>query len=264
MARSGFKNIARLIDQAKEEFTVEESFLGDLKRSIELEDEKAHAGLPSPFYKPSSMNCIRNMFYQRTSKKPDEAVSNYVGVGICNAGTDIHIRIQRAVSHMKKMGFDCLYLDVEKFVEKRHLKNVEVREHKGFETKLFHKSLLMSFMCDGVIKYNKNYYILEIKSESSYKWLQRNGVDPSHYNQATAYSISLGLDEVLFVYVNRDTLDMKSYMFKPTSEMKNDLIGLIENCEGYVNRLVTPPKPQDVARKTCEYCNYKNSCRKEV
>lgn len=256
------KNISRLIDIAKDELPVEEEFLGDLKRSIEKQEEQ-NRRKPSQYYKPSSMNCIRNMFYQRIGKDVDDAVSSYVGIGICNAGTDIHARIQNAVLHMKDVGFDCRYLDVGKFVAKRNIPDVEVVSKQGFETKLFNKALQMSFLCDGIIKYHNQYYILEIKSESSFKWAQRTGVDASHYRQATAYSISLNLPKVLFVYINRDLLDMKAYMFEPTSDMKNDLIGLIENCEGYVKRLVTPPKPEDVEKKTCEYCNYKTTCRKE-
>lgn len=263
MARIGMRNISRLIDRAKDELPIEEAFLGDLKRSIEKEDQQERRK-PSQFYKPSSMNCLRNMYYQRTGKEPDESAASYIGIGICNAGTDIHVRVQRAVHHMKRMGFDCVYLDVGKYIQKHAIPDVQVVQQSGFETKLRHEKLALSFMCDGIIKYLGKYYILELKSESSYKWSQRGGVDPSHYHQATAYSISLGLDKVIFVYINRDTLDMKAYMFEPTPDMKQDLIGMIENCEGYVKRMIAPPRPVDVDRKTCEYCNYKSSCRKEV
>lgn len=256
------KNVSRLIDIAKDELPIEKVFLADLERSIEKQEADG-SRTPSQYYKPSSMNCIRNMFYQRTGKPVDEALQSYIGIGICNSGTDIHARIQKAVLHMKDTGFDCKYLDVGKFVEKRNIPDVEVVSKQGYETKLFNKALQMSFLCDGVIKYRGQYYILEIKSESSFKWTQRTGVDTSHYRQATAYSISLNLPKVLFIYINRDLLDMKAFMFEPTSDMKNDLVGLIDNCEGYVKRLVTPPKPENVEKKTCEYCNYKSLCRKE-
>lgn len=262
MARTSLKNIARMIDMAKEELPVHEAFLGDLKRSIEKEDESTRRK-PSQFYKPSSMHCIRNMYYQRIGKDVDTGSSNYVGVGICNAGTDIHVRVQTAVAHMKRYGFDCHYIDVGKYIKNHKVKDIEVISKSGMETKLFNKRLNISFLCDGIIKYQGKYYILELKSESSYKWLTRKGVAPEHYNQATCYSLSLGIEGVIFVYISRDTLDMKSYMFIPTGDMKQDLEGLINNCEGYVSRLITPPKPEGISRKTCEYCNYKTSCRKE-
>ena len=67
----------------------------------------------------------------------------------------------------------------------------------------------------------------------------------------------------MFLYINRDNLDMKAFMFQPTDEMKQDLVGLIENCEGYVGKLITPPKPDNIERRTCELCPFKLSCRKE-
>lgn len=262
MAKTSLKNIARMIDMAKEELPVQKAFLGDLKRSIEKEDE-ANRRKPSQFYKPSSMHCIRNMYYQRVGKELDKGTSSYIGIGICNAGTDIHLRTQTAISHMKNYGFNCHYIDVAKYIKKHNVPDIEVVSKSGMETKLFHQKLNLSFLCDGIIKYQGKYYILEIKSESSYKWMSRRGVAPEHHNQATCYSISLGIEDVIFVYINRDTSDMKAYMFSPTGDMKQNIIGLINNCEGYVSRLIAPPKPTDIDRKNCEYCNYRTSCRKE-
>lgn len=262
MARNSLKNVCRLIDVANSNLPVEQSFLADLKRSIELSDESA-SHRPSQSYKPSSMNCIRSMYYQLIGAEPDPVQSSYCMVGICNAGTDIHIRIQQAVAEMAANGMDCEYIDVAEYVESRNLDYLEVVSRYGMETKLHHKPLNMTFMCDGIVRYKNHYYILEIKTEASFKWNVRTDVDPNHHRQGTAYSVSLQLPEVLFVYVNRDILDMKAYLFVPTDEMKEDLIGTIEECDGYVKRLICPPKPEDVPKRTCEYCGYKNLCKQE-
>ena len=120
----------------------------------------------------------------------------------------------------------------------------------------------MSFMCDGIIKYKNHYYILEVKTETSNKWWSREGVDEKHYNQATAYSIAFGLDEIIFLYVNRDILDMKTFIFKPTDDMKQNLIGTIEECDEYVKKIILPPKPETINKRVCEYCSYRERCRK--
>lgn len=269
MARSGLKNICRLIESAKETIPPEKDFLADLKRSIEISDEKAWR-MPSKTYKPSSMHCIRNMYYQRIGVVPDKGLPSYVSVGIVNSGSDIHLRIQRAVLTMKENGFDCEYVNVADFVRSRNLTDdidivLEPNFENGeFETKLFHKKLNMSFLCDGIIRYKNHYYILELKTESAYKWQNRQGVDESHYAQGTAYSIAFNIPEVIFIYINRDILDMKSFMFIPTDELKQELIGKITNCESYVEKQTTPPKPEDVSKKACSYCGYKDTCRKEI
>lgn len=267
MARNSLKNVCRLIDVANEKLTPEQSFLADLKRSIELEDEKG-ARKPSQTYKPSSMNCIRCMYYQVAGIEPDTAQSSYCMVGICNSGSDIHSRTQYAVSKMKENGMDCEYINVADYIESRGIDCLEIvkradPENGEYETKLYHKTLNMSFLCDGVILYKGRYYILEIKTEASFKWNNRTDTDPKHYKQATAYSMSLGIDGVIFLYINRDVLDMKSYMFVPTDEMKQELVGTIEECDGYVSRMICPPKPEDIPKKQCSYCGYKNQCKKD-
>lgn len=263
MARQAFKNICRLIDNAKEDVAPEQSFLGDLKRSIEMTTDRENRE-PSRTYKPSSMNCIRNMYYQVTGTPQDPAMSNYTLVGICNSGTDIHERTQKYVADMINNGIDCEYINVADYVKQRELDYLEIVEQKGMETKLYHKTLNMSFLCDGIIRYKNHYYILELKTESSYKWQGRKGVDPKHYAQGTAYSLVFKIDEVIFVYINRDVLDMKAYMFVPTQEQKDNLVNKILECDNYVQEGKVPPKPDDVPKSACAYCSYVGSCRKEI
>lgn len=260
--RSGLKNVCRLIDSVKEVLPPEQDFLNSLKRSIEIDASKDQR-LPSKTYKPSGMNCIRANYYQIRGIEPDRSDVNYTGVGICNSGTDIHKRIQLAVTYMSKNGFDCSYIDVAVFVKNRNLDYLDIVSQEGFETKLYHKKLNMSFMCDGIIKFKNHYYILELKTESSYKFANRKDVDPTHYNQGIAYSIAFDIPEVLFVYISRDVLDMKAFMFVTTDEMKQNLIGYIEECNGYVDRMISPPKPENVSKKTCSYCLYKEQCKKD-
>ena len=262
MARNSLKNVFRLIDSVQNQLPPEQDFLNDLKRSIEMTDEKNNR-LPSKTYKPSGMNCIRQSYYQIVGIEPDKSSSSYTLVGICNSGTDIHVRIQTAVEQMKDNGMDCEYIDVSTFVNQRSLTDLEIVSKSGMETKLYHKKLNMSFMCDGIVRYKGKYYILELKTENSYKFMNRKDVDPSHYNQATAYSLAFGLDDVLFVYISRDVLDMKSFMFHVTDDMREDLLKYIFECDGYIDIRIVPPKPEAVERKTCNYCNYKSRCKKD-
>lgn len=262
MARNSLKNVLKLIDAVKEEVPPEQSFLNDLKRSMELDDMK-YARKPSQTYKPSSMNCIRGSYYQLIGVEPEVERASYTLIGISNSGSDAHARIQTAVSKMIDNGMECEYVDVADFVRSRGLTDIEVVSKQGNETKLYNKKYNISFLCDGIIKYKNRYYILEIKTETSYKWCNRTYVDANHYKQATAYSLSLGLDNVIFVYVNRDICDMKAYMFHVTDDMRLDIIKYIETCNQYVDQKKTPPKPENVTKKTCEYCSYRILCRSE-
>lgn len=261
MARN-LKNIARLIEVANEKTSIEEAFLSDLKRSIELTSKK-NSRQPSQTYKPSGMNCIRSMYYQVMGKEAKDEPT-FTSVGICNSGSDIHERIQQAVIDMKDNGMDCEYINVADFVRTRELKDIEIVKEPDFEngeyeTKLFNKKYNISFLCDGIIRYRGKYFILELKTEASFKWQSRTGVDPKHYKQGIAYSFNLGLDEVIFVYINRDVLDMKAFMFPVTDAMRTELVNLITECQGYVDKQIPPPKPI-LPTNVCKYCGYKEIC----
>lgn len=268
MARQSLKNIFALIDSAKEELPVEQAFLNDLCRSIELTDEK-NSRPGSKTYKPSGMNCIRQSYYVITGAEQDKANANNTIIGICEAGSDRHERIQQAVLDMRSNDMDCDYINVADFVRLRNLDEyLDIVQEPCFaegqyEAKLYHKKLNMSFLCDGIIKYKNHYYILEIKTEASFKFMNRNGVDPSHYHQATAYSIAFGIDDVIFLYECRDNCSKKAFMFHVTDDMKQDLIGYIDTCDSYIKQMTPPPKPEEVAKKTCSYCQYKGVCDKD-
>lgn len=261
MARN-LKNIARLLDVANSKLSIEESFLSDLKRSIELTAKK-ESRKPSQTYKPSGMNCIRSMYYQVMGKDVEDEPT-FTNIGICNSGSDIHERIQQAVIDMKSNGMDCEYVNVAEYVKSRGLEDIEIVKEPDFEngqyeTKLYNKKYNISFLCDGIIRYKSKYFILELKTEASFKWQARTDVDPKHHKQGIAYSLNLDLDDVIFIYINRDVLDMKSYMFHVTDTMRADLVNLILDCQGYVDRQIPPPKP-DVPKNMCKYCGYKEIC----
>lgn len=266
MAKSqSLLNVLNLVDAAKEELPVEQQFLRDLKASIEIQDQKG-SRKPSQSYKPSSLHCIRNMYFQVQGCEPEGDRASSELVGICESGSDRHERIQNAVIQMKESGIDCEYVNVGEYVEEKHkedkLLSITVVSQQGNETKLFNKALNMSFLCDGIIKYKGKLYILEIKTETSNKFWDRQTVNPDHELQGTAYSVNLELDDVLFLYECRDNCSKKAFMFHVSDKMKQDLVGKITECDGYVSRIIPPPKPEDLSKKACAYCGYSNLCKK--
>lgn len=191
--------------------------------------------------------------------------ASYQLEGICESGTDRHIRIQQAIENMKNvLNIDVEYIDVAEFVKQRNLTDLEIREKSGMETKLYHKKLNMSFMTDGIIRYKGKYFIFEFKTETSDKFYQRKGVDKKHYNQATAYSIAFKLDKVLFIYENRNTLDKKAYIKEVTEEERQELIDRINYCNDCIYDDKIPPIPEDMDKRNCRYCAYQIYCREDI
>ena len=63
------------------------------------------------------------------------------------------------------------------------------------------------------------------------------------------------------MYENRDicTLEVPE-VFEVTQDMKNWLCNYISECEGYVERMIAPPKTEN--SNNCRFCKYKGICKK--
>ena len=82
-----------------------------------------------------------------------------------------------------------------------------------------------------------------------------------HHQQVICYCTALDLDKAFVLYENRDTCALECpCVFSVTQEMKNKLCDYIYECEGYVERLIAPPKTTDV--KNCRWCHFKGICKK--
>ena len=261
-SRMALNNIINSIERVNSVRSIEDIFLEQLNASIEktaYDNQKE----PSKTYKPSGMNCMRACFYTILGMPIAKEVQTASSVGICESGSDRHERIQKALEAMKANGYDLEYIDVETYIKTHGLEDrLQILEKLGMETKLYMPSLNLSFMTDGIIKFQGIYYIFEFKTEIPTKFYKRTGVDPSHMSQGTAYSCAFDIDKVLFLYENRATCERKPYLFNVTPEMKQErILGFIDECNHYIQEKIIPPMPvnPEVIKK-CKYCSYKAKC----
>lgn len=276
-----------MIEQAVNQQPVNKLFLTACQSAIEkkaFEDQR----LPSQWYKPSSFVCLRQMYFMRTSQKPDETVKDYQGIGMADTGTRRHTAIQAVLVELNRLGFDWEYIDVGKYIEQKQTEgkclSLVVREKVGAETKLFDKTLKMSFMCDGIVRRistNRN-YLFEFKNQISFKASNKSEkkdystptknrlnllpvdekhIDDEHQAQVDSYGTCLDLDEALVLYENRDTCElMCPEVYVITPEKKEAVINKIMCCEQFVEKLIVPPIHSDT--KPCRWCDYKLLCRR--
>lgn len=235
---------------------VADTFLCNLEKSICI-DSKPTKNVKSTFYKPSSLNCLRMMFYYRRGTTIDGVERPASSIGILNSGEDRHLRIQKSITKMKENGFDCEWVDVETYIKNNGLTNLEVVSKKEFETTVHNKELDLLFLCDGIVKINGSYFIIEIKTENATSFYNRMGVAEEHKHQAACYSLSFNINKVIFIYENRDLCLKKAFLFTVTQSLKNEVIGMIERCNDFVSKNELPTK---IVCKFCSYCDYKKKC----
>ena len=178
---------------------VADTFLSNLEKSMCI-DAKPTKNVKSTFYKPSSLNCLRMMFYYRNGTTIDGVDRPASSIGILQSGEDRHLRIQKAITQMKQNGFDVEWVDVETYIRDNKLTNLEVVSKKEFETTVHNKELDLLFLCDGIVKINGSYFIVEIKTENASSFYNRVAVAEEHKHQAACYSLSLNINKVIFIY----------------------------------------------------------------
>lgn len=253
-----FRKLAKMVQMEKSN-EIAGKFLDDLTYTIEQANKRNY--IPTRSYKPSGISsCKRALYYQMTGATPDENSQGQNLVGICESGTHRHEDIQEYVIKMKSFGIDCEWVDVAQYLKEQGITDPEVVSSRGYETKLYSKKYNMRFMCDGLIKYKGQYFILEIKTESARKYDNHMEPHKDHKLQAACYSMNLQVPNVLFLYENRDNCSKKAYLFKVPEAMVKKIEETINTVDTYVANKEVPPKETD----KCLYCEYKKICAKEA
>lgn len=249
------KTLFSMITSKIEEMDPEDSFLLELKQTVQKCNPPQKG---SNYYKPSSMNCDRCMYYIRKDTEPDDVLPSYNSVRITESGTTSHERIQYYVSQMRDKGYDCDWIDPEWYARNKKLDYLEVRDKKEFETKFLDTRYNISFLCDGIIRYKNKYYILEIKTETDYKNMNRREADEKHRNQSRCYSLSLGIDDIMWIYESRNICNPQVFHTKVTPEERSEIIMRIEYVDDCVKNNILPEKTTE--SKNCQYCDYRGTC----
>lgn len=213
---------------------------------------------PSTYYKPSGVGgCIRKMYFERIGKAlQDNASYNLIAMG--EAGTFRHEVLQEYMVQMSKTDPDFEWLDVAEYLEENPVEGTEVDKNfvkNEYETKCKNELLQLSFLCDGLVRWRGKVYIMEIKTETMFKFNKHTEPYPEHKMQATCYGMCLGVDDVLFLYENRDNFEKKAYTYHITDAMKDEVLDKLVTCEEYVEKGESPK-----IYCSSNYCPY---CRKE-
>lgn len=217
-----------------------------------------------PVYRPSSLGgCSRELYYIVTGVEAPPERREPQNIDICNSGTDRHLRIQNNVMKMKDMGYDCEWLDVEEYLKEHPVEGTTVvKDRNCNETRCQNSKYNLYFSCDGLIRYNGELYILEIKTESTFKFSGQVEPYKHHIAQATAYAFGLGISKIMFLYENRDICNKKTFVVEVTDEMKQTLVvDKINYVQSFVETKTPPPKSTD--KGDCTYCDYKSRCRRD-
>lgn len=248
------------------ELPVNTLFLNALCQGIE--QERASHKPPSSAYTPSGMNCMRAMFYKRSSYVPDLDRTEYTDVGMANTGTGRHEDIQKALIYMTTHGSRFKYVDVARYVQEKQSRGkclqLVVTGKDGAETALWDKERDVRFRCDGIIydSVTHLFYLFEFKNQISSTAAGKACVDMKHHCQVDCYCAELDLQYALVTYENRDTCQLYvPEVYEVTEYAKLSILKKIDDCEDMAKHAIVPARPTNLSPSECKWCRYKSYCK---
>ena len=253
------------VPQIKKDDSIEARFLKTIDRYLmdSREDRDSVSIKPSSYYK-----CMRKTWYNllRFPKK----VKKYArSIRILECGTALHEWIQTKVLMpmcLNGTGIERLLYPKDlpvfgaegvKFIKEHSAPDMEIkiRDYR------FTSKYPVSAMVDGAFVFEGLPMLFEFKTikSSDFKSLRKPLSD--HIKQGALYALCYKITNVMFVYYNKDSQEMKAYLIKYGDDQITWALTRIQILEEYLLDLKLPPAEPD---NFCKYCEYKHLCESNV
>lgn len=137
----------------------------------------------------------------------------------------------------------------------------ETKLLQAMEVPVISEEYFISGKADGVLKWHGQEVIVEIKTINSFGFGALKAPTESHYIQASIYAELLGVDYILFLYINKDTSGIKEYYVKKSEAFIEEAFDKIADIK-YHMRKETPPEREcdSINCAQAKTCPYKNHC----
>lgn len=230
-------------------------FLTEYENFVESEESKRNSKPKGRTFAPSGFRCRRLQWFRLRGTEPDVIRIDRVVSFTAEVGTDRHRAIQSRLSQMP--GIE--WVDVETYLKENGFSDYSVKKN-GFETLVSIPSIPVEFACDGIVKYNGEYYLLEIKTSEYESFSKLTAPKPNHIEQVMCYCTFLGLNKVLFLYEDRKFGNLKCFEFSVSYSDKDSILNIISYVKDRVEKNIAPPKlnTNDVL---CTNCPYAKKCK---
>ena len=171
-------------------------------------------------------------------------------------GTACHQYMQ---SHIKSMLGDD-WVSVEDYLSEHPIQHNYTLTTSGYETLVEFNDIPIRFACDGIVRYNSKYYLLEIKTSDYQKFSELTTYKDEHHDQIQCYSALLNLPDVLVVYQDRLYGDIKCYELHFNPEELDEVFRRFDYVLKQVHANIAPDR-LPTGDKWCSMCNWRKTCK---
>lgn len=227
---------------------------------------KADAARPSSkTFAASSFRCDRKSWFRLRGVQPDAVKEPDRTLQFT---ADIGTACHRIIQNNLKNSLGDNWLSVSKYLNELELTETkfvyELKEDEdGLETLVkVVDPYPIRFACDGLIRWNDKLYLLEIKTSEFSSWNDMTDPKQEHIDQVKCYATLLHLENVLFLYQDRQYGGFKCYEFKVTPADKQQVIDRFEHVMNCVKTNLAPdPLPKGDKWCNIGMCLYYNKCK---
>lgn len=180
---------------------------------------------------PSSIRkeCVRKVYYDLTGAESNSTSGHSAGLQrIFDVGTFWHIYVQHKL-HQSEIPFKS-------------------------EVPVINEDLFINGSTDGVLSLEED-YLLEIKSMMSFQFSKLTTPVEDHVFQASLYATVLGIKNIVFLYINKDSGEFKEYIVKTSKPLVREAVQIISDVKKAVEEKTAP-------NRVClnEYTNVALAC----
>ena len=211
---------------------------------------------------PSSMRCDRLSWFRLRGVEPDKF--NLVDTVLdfsAKIGTACHRIIQSNLKDMLKDG----WVDVESYLQSIQdypFKYSIEQSDDSLESKIAIEDPPIHFACDGILRLQDTYYLLEIKTSEFNSWDKLEEPKPEHIDQIKCYGSLLYLNKALVLYQERLYGGFKCFEVDITEEDRQKVFERFRYIiYMYEHQLAPEGLPQGDKWCTPSMCPYYTKCK---
>lgn len=208
-------------------------------------------------FAPSSFRCNRMSWFRLRGVQPDKGIApDRVLDFTAMIGTACHQYMQSNIKSM--LGED--WVSIPDYLSQHPIVHRYKLTESGYETQIEFLDIPIKFACDGIIRYNNKYYLLEIKTSERQSFVDLTTYKSEHYDQVLCYCALLNVHDALMMYQDRVYGDIKCYEINFDDLQFDEVFQRFNHVLDMVDANVAPDR-LPTGDKWCSMCNWRKTCK---
>lgn len=261
---AGLSSLAKKVKAEAKKAKPENIFLKMLDEYLEETDKATSLRPQRKAIRPSSFGrCGRQTYYWLINDEPVASVNSARSVRILKVGTIHHEYMQDTVlqgmSEASGYDFHLINANSPELILPSGVETVTEHHSSPIEIKLLdnRKEIPISMMVDGMFEMGNKTYIFEYKTMNANEFTKLSEPKYEHKIQGSMYAFVTGVRNVMFLYENKNTQELKPFLFEVTDAM---LEAIERKIDDMIRRVAENDMPKAEPSHLCTYCAFSTIC----